>query len=489
MTTAMSGDTARKVTRGLGWSIGGNLGLRLITVGTNIVMARLIAPAEFGVFAVALTIWVIVGTMAEFGLGSDLIRAYDPARREPTSAVLAVGLSCLLAALMVLTAVPVAAAFGSAESAGVVRLMAISTAISGFGVVPMAELQRELRQAAMVTVNVVGAVGSAVATLSLASLGVGAPALAWGQIVGQGIVVIGAYLATRTVPRFGFVSSTAASSLRFCLPLAAANLLSWLLLTLDNLVVARTLGPIALGFYVLAFNVSSWPMSAIGQSLRVVALPVFSRLDGEPARAGALLRTLAPMLFLAAPIAMLLSTMSGPLVDVLYGERWHAAAAALAGLAVFGGLRVVLDFVATFLIAAGTTAAVLVVQVVWLAAMLPALALASSFAGLRGAGWAHVVVALAVVLPGYAVCLRRVGVDIGGFGRACVRPLLCLVPATVACVWLSGRATGPLALLMLAGLAAVALYGAPLARWWVGAVKELRRAPSSRQPDPLGQAA
>ena len=40
-------------------------------------MARLIAPEQFGVFAVALTIWTILGTLAEFGLGTDLVRARD----------------------------------------------------------------------------------------------------------------------------------------------------------------------------------------------------------------------------------------------------------------------------------------------------------------------------------------------------------------------------------------------------------------------------
>ena len=48
-------------------------------------MARLIAPSEFGVFAVALTVWAILETLAEFGLGSDLVRAEDLERRRQPS--------------------------------------------------------------------------------------------------------------------------------------------------------------------------------------------------------------------------------------------------------------------------------------------------------------------------------------------------------------------------------------------------------------------
>ena len=66
-------------------------------------------------------------------------------------------------------------------------------------------------------------------------------------------------------PLFGFDRTVARSALRFGLPLAIANMLSWALLNVDNVVISRTSGVVALGFYVLAFNVSSWPMTAIGR--------------------------------------------------------------------------------------------------------------------------------------------------------------------------------------------------------------------------------
>src|SRR3954447_3096110 len=59
--------SANKVARGLGWSTGSNLVLRLGNFAVSILMARLIAPEEYGVFAVALTVWLICGSMAEFG--------------------------------------------------------------------------------------------------------------------------------------------------------------------------------------------------------------------------------------------------------------------------------------------------------------------------------------------------------------------------------------------------------------------------------------
>ena len=98
-------------------------------------MARLIAPEQFGVFAVALTVWTILHTLAEFGLGADLVRATDLERRAPTVATIGLLAGGLLALSMALAAGPIADSFRSPESVGVIRLMALSIAIFGFSIV------------------------------------------------------------------------------------------------------------------------------------------------------------------------------------------------------------------------------------------------------------------------------------------------------------------------------------------------------------------
>ncbi|NPC97944.1 oligosaccharide flippase family protein [Nocardioides sp. zg-DK7169] len=475
---------AARIGRGLGWSLTGNVALRFGNVAVSILMARLIAPDELGVFAVALTIWAILGTLAEFGLGADLVRASDPERRAPTVASLGVLISAILALSMVLAAGPLAAAFRSPESRGVIVVMALGIAVFGFSIVPAARLQREFRQGTLFAVNGAGLLASALVMTTLALRDVGPAALAWGQVANQVVVVLGLHLATRSRPRFGLDREIARASLAFCLPLALANLVSWALLSIDNLIVARVLGPGELGLYLLAFNVSSWPMSAVGQALRVVALPGFAQVADPGERNRALLRSVAPAAAVAALMGLTLATLAGPLVAVLYGERWSGAAAALTGLAVFGALRVLLDLVATFLIAIGATTAVLAVQVLWMAALVPAMYVGLAGFGLAGAGWSHVVVTVAVVIPAYGVCLRRAGVDTGAFLRAGLVPLAVAVPAAAACWWAGARSGPPLLVLVLGCLVALAAYALPLGSWWLRRINDLRR-PDAHRPDPV----
>lgn len=465
---------AQQVTRGLGWSLVSSIALRVGNLMMSIVIARLVAPEAYGVFAVALTVWTVLSALSEFGLGADLVRARDPERRAPTVATLGALIGFVAALGMAIGSSAIAAAFRSPDSATVLLVMSLAPALFGLTIVPAALLQRSYRQRALFAVNGAGLIVSATTIVSLTLAGVGPVALAWGQVACQAVVLVGLHVACRWRPRFGFNSRIARESLAFSAPLAVANLVSWLLITLDNLVVSRELSPVALGFYVLAFNVSSWPMSAVGQAIRVVALPAFSDTDSTQQRNDGLVRSMGPVVLVACFMGLGLATLAGPVVAVLYGDRWASAATALAGLAVFGAIRVVLDLFATFLIAAGDTRQVLVVQVVWLGAMVPSMVLAVRQWGLVGAGWAHVAVAVLVVIPAYAHCLRKVGVDVVRLARESAVPLLALVPAAAVCWWIGQSAQPAAAALILGAAAAVVLYLAPLAPWFRRRLAELR---------------
>src|SRR5215470_8778425 len=63
------------VRRGALWVVASNLLLRLANVGVTAVVARILSPRDFGVFAVALTAYVIVSSIGELGVASCLFRA------------------------------------------------------------------------------------------------------------------------------------------------------------------------------------------------------------------------------------------------------------------------------------------------------------------------------------------------------------------------------------------------------------------------------
>ena len=458
------GSIAGDVRRGFLWSFANNLVLRLANLVLGMVLARLLVPAAFGVFAVGLTVQTILMTLADLGLSADLIRSHDPARRGPTVATLSLTSGVVLAIAMSLAAGPVASAMRAPRAAGVLVVLSWSLVVSSAGVVPYAKLTRDFQQGKLFACSALNFVTYTSVTIALVLLGLGPMALAVGSVAAQLMATALQFVLSRSRIRFGFDRNVARTALGFGLPLAGANFLSWALLNIDNVVIARLAGATSLGLYVLAFNISSWPMSGIGQAVRSVSLPAFSRTslrNGERSLVTALGLTWS----VALPVGVLLAALAHPLVILLYGHRWSPSAPALAALGIFGALRVAFDVIATYLMAKGAARPVLYVQVLWFIALIPPMVLATRWMGIAGAAWAHLAVGALVILPAYCLALSRVGTRAGSIMSALWLPTAAAIPTWWTAQTVANQMQQPLLGLLLGGAAGSIAYLAICYRW------------------------
>lgn len=455
-----------RVRRGLAWSTVNNLVLRLSGLLVGILLARLLSPQSFGLYAVGLTAQTIVMTLAEMGMSADLIRHGDIRRRAPTVATLGLVISVLLAVLTCIVAEPAARLLGDAAGAPIIRVLSITIVLSGVSAVPYAIAQREFLQKKQFAVDSAGLVISTGLTLVLVAVGFGAMALAISRVAAQVFTTAAQFRFTRTVPRFGFDRTIARSVLAFGVPLAAGNFLSWLLLNVDYMVVGNRGGAVTLGLYVLAFNLSSWPTSVVGTAIRSVAFPAFSQLKANMEQLRVAVVSATQLAWAASlPIGFCLATLAQPFVVFLYGEKWRGSAVPLVGLAVFGILRVVFDVMASCLIATGDSARLLLIQGIWIVLLAPAMWFGIERYGLSGAGWAHVAVALLAVYPLYLWAMGRNAVPARDLARAAIWPVLAAVPATTTTL-VVGRLVGDTIWGVLAGGGTgVTLYALLLLRW------------------------
>jgi len=454
------------------------LSLRIGSILVSVVLARLLTPAEFGVYAVALAVQAVLMPLADLGLSADLVRSADPGPREGTVATLSLTSGTVLTALMVATSAPLAGLMGSAESAATIAVFSGTILLASIGVVPLARLQRDIRQRTLFGIAVADFVISTLVTIGLVLLGWGPMALAVGRVSAQTVAMTLQFRLARVRPHFGFDRAVARSVLGFGVPVAGANLLSWALLSIDRVVLSRTRGAAALGLYVMAFNVSSWPMSAIGQAVRGVALPAYARVE-----AGRESRVLADSLGLVWSVGVfggaIISALAAPIIGFLYGEKWVGAVPVLAVLGILGAVRVIIDTLNTFLFARGDSRSVLILQAIWFAALLIALPLGAFWAGAPGLAWAHVVVAAGVVVPLTLRACRGSGVRVRDAVVAMTPPLLAAglvfgVAAAVAAAIESQFLT-----LVAGGLAGTAAYGAVLFRWFRTRIRGLSTATGS----------
>jgi PST family polysaccharide transporter len=453
------GDDSRElsadVRRGALWSIGSTILLRLASILTTAVVAHILNPRDFGVFAVALTAYAIISAIGELGVAACLVRAdLDLDSLAPTMATISLATSAVLAFAMAAFARPIAAALGSAAAAGPVRVMALAVLLVGVFAVPGAQLVRDFKQDKLFIANVVGFVPSTVVVILLAKSGQGAMAFAWSRVAGQAFTGLVFILSVPKIYWPGFTRGALSLLVRFGLPLAGANFVNYILLNVDYALVGHLMGAVALGTYVLAFNVASWPSTLLSSMINNVSMPAFSRVQHD---ADLLRNTIASALrslsLVVMPMCALIMALALPLVLTLYGTKWAASAEVLSVLTLYSAVSVICLLFANILAGLGRTTFLLVVQLVWLGALVPAMVLGVRQDGIVGAAYAHIAVIGPVVLPSYLLVLRRVtGVRFGALGKAVLPALLASSAAALAAGATASLLSLPLAQLV-AGLA------------------------------------
>ncbi|GAA5172768.1 oligosaccharide flippase family protein [Amycolatopsis dongchuanensis] len=427
---------------------------------TGVVLARLLVPEDFGVFAVALVVLTAVLSMNELGVSLALVRwPGDPRRIAPTVTTISIGSSVLLYAVCWFGAPAFAEALGAPAATGLVRLLCVTVLIDGVTAAPAQLVNREFRQGVRLLSDVANLVVTTGVTVSLAATGHGAWSLGWGQLAGN---VLSALVLCRLAsmwPRPGFDRRQAAELLRFGLPLAGASALVFAMLNVDYVVTGRVLGAVALGLYLQAFNLASWPVNVFSAIVRRVSLAAFARVQDDPVRRQ---ETLARMTtLLAVPtlfVCLVLGLLALPLITTVYGGAWAAAVAALQFLAVLGAVRVFCELCYDFLVALGLSRLTLWLQGLWLVALVVALPVGAVTGDIRGVAVAHAAVAVFVVLPAYLFALVRTGVSLRALGSALAKPAAGAVVAAMVVVGLRLALPPSPLLLVLAGVLGALAY-------------------------------
>ncbi|MCM1972148.1 oligosaccharide flippase family protein [Streptomyces sp. NPDC002812] len=417
----------RKVGSAARWSLVNTMVMRLGNFAMGIVLARFfLGPEAWGVYGIAQTVLLVLLSANELGVSLAIVRwEGDPRRFAPTVLTLSAASSLLLYAALFALAPAVAGVLGSPEASGVLRVMCVVVVLDGLSQVPAGFLTRAFAQGRRMAVDAVNFVLSTAVTLLLAAQGWGAMSFAWGAVAGSAGALVGCCLAAPGTLRFGWDREQARALLGFGLPLAGASLLALGVANVPPMVVGSNLDQLALGFYVLAFNISGWPVRIVSEAARRVSFAGFSRLAESPkALADGFGRALGVLVTVTVPLCVLLGGLAGPIVVLVYGERWEPAARALPWLMALGLIRIGCELAYDCLVAIGRRRSLIAVQGLWLLLLVPVLVAGARTGGIAGVAQGQVLVAGAVVVPVYLVALHRGGVRLGIVARACAWPLL-----------------------------------------------------------------
>jgi O-antigen/teichoic acid export membrane protein len=462
----------------LRWITAARIGVELLLLVAMVVLARLIPPSAFGVFAVVIIVQELSVTFPNEGVGSAIVQ-----RKEITRRHLEAGLALSLAASVVLVALTLLLAlvlvkpiFGS-ETATLVAVAAPSFVLGAILAVPMAVLRRnlEFRRLSIIDFTYNGLRGGLAVLLALA-FGLDASALVLGGLLAV-LAMLGLALVLAPVP----LPRWHAAEVRDLLPYggpAALACIAWTgFRNGDYAIVGARLGTAQAGFYWRGFQLAVEYQRKISVVMSQVAFPVLAR-TASAADMFALRRRMVHLVTVSTfPLLAGLVLLAPDVVPWVFGPEWEPAVLPTQILAGAGAATVVIEAVGSALMAAGRARALLSYGVAHFAVYVVAIFFASSF-GLAAVAGASVGVHAVFTVVAYRVML----VDHAESALAClwrdVRPaaVCCLALLAVAgpAAWALHGAGAPPALHMavVAPLAAVAYLGA-LRLWFADAWRDL----------------
>jgi len=452
---------AATAARALGWTFISNALSKLGTVGIGVVLARMLGPHAFGTYAVAWVALLAVLSLNDLSVSLAIVRwPGDPAEIAPTVTTIAVTGSAAMSAVCFFGAPGYASAMGAPAAAGVIRVLALSVVLDGLVCTPVGLLDRSFRQDRRMIADQVNAWLGALVSIGLAWAGLGAMSLAVGRIAGAVAAAV-LYIAFSPQPlRFGFDRAAARALLRYGTPLAGSTVVAFAVTNLDQFVVGRLLGATALGFYALALNLATWPVTMFSLPVRKVAPAAFARLqhDHEAMRT-AFLSAAALLCAVALPVCLVIGGSATPLIMFAYGARWLPASRVLLWLSLLAALTIFFQLAYDYFVVLARTRVVFTVQFGWLLALLPALIAGARLGGIVGVAAAEAAVAGGVILPWYLHELSGAGIRRRVLGSRLRLPLAGAAAAGLAAAGAARVLPSDLAALAVSGVAGLAVVG------------------------------
>lgn len=317
------------------------------TLLMTVVVARMLAPEEFGLFALALLVANLFDYVKDLGVAAALVQnRRDWTSIAPTGLTLSVVFGVLASGLLAGTAHVTASALGHPELTDLIRVLAIGLGISALSAIPSAWLRRSMNFGARLAPEALGALTKTGLTIGLAATGHGVWSLVYGQLAAVVVMTVLYWVVGRpgtksggsklTGPLLGFDRTVSRELIRFGIPVTAVTLLAYGIYNVDYLAVGTRLGASDLGLYTLAYRI---PELLVLNLCIVVSEVLFSALSSLQEDRDGLskhyLDALGVVIALTAPIGVGLAVAARPLVETLYGSQYGESAPILAVIAIY----------------------------------------------------------------------------------------------------------------------------------------------------------
>jgi O-antigen/teichoic acid export membrane protein len=459
--------------------LSGNSATALLTLARNLLVARMLPVADYGIAATFAITMAVVEMASALGLQQQIIQAKDG--DDPRFQAALQGFQVLRGAVsaLILLAIahPLAAFLGIPEVVWAYQVLAVMPVLNALQHFDMHRIQRRMIFGPVLATSLLPAALSLMLIWPLVVWFGDWQAMLW-AIIAQGLAsMLMSHLVAERPYRLTLDRTIMARNLAFGWPLLLNTILLFLVFNGEKLIVGRELGMEALGIFAMGMTLTLTPTLVMAKSASGYLLPPLSKAAGSPPLWQGRVLASVQAILLAASVIMVVAAIIGPfLVRVLLGDKYAALGALMIWMGIMQGIRMFKAGPAIAALSVGQTGNALVANLVRVALLPLGWYVAVTSGDLKAIIWLAICGEVVGHVVATTLLWRKGGVNGGRLFMSHIGVIgICMTVGTYAILF------PPTSDLQLVDLVAAILFAALLGLTFLG-MTELREALRTARP-------
>ena len=313
-----------KIASGLSWSFGERILAQGVSFLVSIVLARLLAPEEFGIISLIMIFINIANVFVLNGFGESLIQKKDADVTDFSTVFwCSISLSVCLVIIIWICAPAISLFYDNNELVWPLRILSLKLVLASFNSIQQAYISKNLMFKKMFFATLVGTVASAFTGIAMAYLGFGVWALVAQYLTNSTIDTLTLFIIIDWKPRKIFSKKSAKNLVGYGWKITGAALINELYTQLRSLVIGKVYSTTDLAFYNRGNMFPQVIMTNINAAVTKVFFPVMSNYSNDRNHLREFSRkSIKGTALVTFPIMAYLIVAADKIIPFLLTEKW-----------------------------------------------------------------------------------------------------------------------------------------------------------------------
>ena len=381
-----------------------------IQVLRTLILARLLNPEDFGLMGMVMVVTGFAQIYSDMGISAAIIHRQDSTNDHLSSLYWLNIFSGFITFGLVWFSIPlVVKFFGEPRLLPLIQILALIFVITPLGAQFQILLQKELRFNMVVRREIMGGFIGFVVAVVLASNGFGVWSLVWGLIAEVSVKAI-LYMSiglSQYRPSFHFKRHDLRDYIGFGLYQIGERTVNFLSQRLDQILIGYLLGANTLGFYNVAFNLTTLPIERINPIVTTVAFPVFSKIQNDNIKLRSnYIKVINLLTTINAPLLIGLCVTAPLFVPLFFGEKWYQSVIFVQILSFVALCRSIGNPIGSLQLAKGRADLGFKWNVILLFFSLPTIYIGGTLGNAKGVAYSLLILQVCLYVPSYLYLVR-----------------------------------------------------------------------------------